>query len=167
MKKNLFVVAIITLMAAGSAYAATATSQFQVTASVAANCSITSTNLAFLAYDPIVTNLTSPLNQTGSVSVSCTKGAPIEVGLDQGTYHANATGTTRAMKEAASVNYLSYELYTDSGHVTVWNNVAPNWAIWTSTGKTAHAFTIYGQVPAAQDVAIGSYADTITATVNF
>jgi spore coat protein U-like protein len=167
MKKTLFLTAIIILLAVGSAYAGTATSQFQVTASVAANCTITSTSLGFGPYDPIVNNAASPLNQTGSVSVSCTKGAGIEVGLDVGLYHTNATGTTRAMKETASANYLNYELYLDSGHTTVWNNIAPNWATWTSTGKTAHELTIYGQVPSAQDVAIGSYADTITATVNF
>ena len=166
MKKTLLAVAVIILLVtAGSAYAATATSQFQVTASVAANCTITSTTLAFGAYDPISANAATPLNQTGSVSVSCTKGAPISVGLDAGLNHTSAIGTTRAM--AAGTNYLSYELYLDTGHATVWGNVTPNWATWTSSGKATHAFTIFGQIPSGQDVAIGSYSDTITATVNF
>jgi spore coat protein U-like protein len=33
--------------------------------------------------------------------------------------------------------------------------------------KTARNFTVYGRVPSNQDVAAGSYSDTVVATVNF
>ena len=33
--------------------------------------------------------------------------------------------------------------------------------------KAARNFTVYGRVPSNQDVAAGSYSDTVVATVNF
>lgn len=169
MKKTLLAAAVIILLVtAGSAYAATATSQFQVSASVAANCTITSTALDFAAYDPVGTNASNPLNVNGSVSVSCTKGAPITVGLDNGaSYGLGPSGATFRAMLATGSNYLSYQLYQDSAYSKLWGASGTGLVSWTSTSKASHPFTVYGQIPAGQDVAIGSYKDTITATVNF
>ena len=163
MRKNLLAAAMITFVSAGMAMAGTATSTFSVTSSVAANCKISATTLAFGAYDPVDVNASTALDQTGSVTVNCTKGAAIWVGLNLG---ANASGTIRRMKNGS--DYLSYELYKLADYATVCgNSVESDGVSWTSTSKADHAFTIYGRVPAAQDVTTGSYSDTITATVNF
>ena len=55
-------------------------------------------------------NATAPLDGTGTVIVTCTKGAAAKVGLDAG---GNAQGTTRRMSRGAA-EYLTYELYKDS-----------------------------------------------------
>jgi spore coat protein U-like protein len=165
MKRTLLVAATIAFLVGGTAFAGTDTSQFQVTATVGANCTITAAALDFQAYDPVGTNATSPLDQTGSVTVSCTKGASIWVGLDAGLYGAVGSFGTRAMYN--STDHLGYELYSDSGRSTVWGDTSGTGASWTSPGMAAHAMTIYGRIGAGQDVSTGSYADTITATVNF
>ncbi|HUM14049.1 MAG TPA: spore coat protein U domain-containing protein, partial [Candidatus Nitrosotalea sp.] len=50
---------------AAPAFAQTATANLGVSATVAKNCSISTTPVAFGAYDPIVTNATNPLDGTG------------------------------------------------------------------------------------------------------
>jgi spore coat protein U-like protein len=159
--------AVATLALATSALAATATSNFNVTASVTNNCTITSTTLAFGAYDPIVANATTPLDAAGSVDITCTKGAATTIGLSAGNNSASATTTTRAMSNGAG-GFLDYEIYSNAGRTTVWTNsgaglltppVAPS--------KATRSFPTYGRVPAGLDPDTGSYTDTVTATVNF
>ena len=157
----------VLLAVAAPAFAGSSTSNFNVTASVASNCTISTTSIAFGAYDPVVANATTPLDATGLVTITCTKGAATTIGLNAGNNSANATGTTRAMK--SGTDYLSYEVYQDSGRATLWGNsgadlftpaVAPN--------KNPRTLTTYGRIPAGQDVPAGvSYTDTVTATVNF
>ena len=155
------------LAVAAPALAGTATSSFNVTASVTNNCTITSSTLAFGAYDPLVANASTALDAAGSVDITCTKGAATTIGLNTGNNSASASGTTRAMSNGAS-GILSYEIYQNSGRTTVWTNsgaglltppVAPS--------KATRSFPTYGRIPAGQDPDAGSYTDTVTATVNF
>lgn len=169
-KLNLAIAALVAMSAvAGSAYAGTATSNMPVSATVTANCTIdASSGVAFGAYDPVVTNASTgaDLTSTGTISTTCTNGASVTVTLGQG---ANAdTGSTdsapiRRMLAGAS-DYLSYQLYTDSGHTTVWDNTTG--AGVTGTGA-AVSTTVYGLVTKGQNVKSGSYSDTVVATVTF
>jgi spore coat protein U-like protein len=160
-------VALIVLLASAPAFAGPANSNFSVSATVANNCTITTTAISFGAYDPTIANLTTPLDGAGSVTITCTKGATTTVGLTAGNNGPNATGTTRAMKSGS--DYLSYEIYQESGHATVWGNSGA--ALLTppvAPDKNARTFPTYGRIPAGQDVPAGaSYTDTVTATVNF
>ena len=104
---------------AAPAFAQTATANLGVSATVAKNCSITTTAVAFGAYDPIVANAAAPLDGTGSVVVTCTKGAGTRIDLGLG---ANATGTTRRMTGGG--DFLTYELYTTVARTTVWGTGA-------------------------------------------
>jgi spore coat protein U-like protein len=147
--------------------AATATTQITVSATVSNVCSVTAATLGFGAYDGLIANATTPLAVSASLTYACNKGTAPNIGLDTGLYGPNATGTTRAMK-AGTANYLSYELYSNSGHTSLWGNTSPS---WVSPGAVpSHAsqtVTIYGQIPAGQDAVTGNYGDTITATINF
>jgi len=158
----------LALGAASSVGAATATSNLSVTASVSSNCTISTAAVAFGAYDPIGTNAAAPLNGTGSVSVTCSTGASTTVTLGQGS---NAdTGSTAAVPvrrlKDAGTNFLSYALYSDTGRTTAWGDTAPTGLPHTGTG-TLTALTVYGQIPAGQNVAAASYSDTVVATVTF
>jgi spore coat protein U-like protein len=165
---NLAVAAFVAALAlSGTVYAATATSNLPVSATVTANCTIdASGGLAFGAYDPVVTNASTDLTGTGTVSTTCTNGASVTVTLGQGS---NAdTGSTdaapvRRMLSGAS-DYLGYQLYTDSGHATVWDNSTG--APVSGTGGAVNT-TVYGLVAAGQNVPAGSYSDTVVATVTF
>jgi spore coat protein U-like protein len=140
--------------------ATTATSTFAVSATVSANCTISAGALAFTPYDPVVANAVTNLDQTSTITVACTKGSTGVVSLDNGV---NASGTIRRMK--AGANFLTYEMYSDSGHTTVWN--ATNTVSYTALSKATTGVTLYGRVPAGQDVPVGSYTDSVVATITF
>ena len=156
-----------TALAAVSAHAGTATSNMPVTASVSANCTISTGATAFGAYDPIVTNATAPAAGTGTVTVTCTSGAATTITLGQGASPATgSTDTTPLRRMVSGGNYLSYHLYSNSGATSVWGNTSPSGLSHTGTG-TATNLTVYGRVPAGQNVPAGSYSDTVVATVTF
>ena len=144
------------------AQAGSSTTNLNISATVTDNCSISTADLAFGAYDPIVTNASSPKDSTGTVSITCTTGAVTNVGLDTG---ANASGGTRRMKAGSS--YITYEIYQDVGRTTVWGTGANKNDTGTAPNFNPRSFTAYGRITAGQDVPAGSYTDTVVATVNF
>ena len=169
------------LALASPSWAATATATVNVTASVTQKCKITTTDVVFGGYDPVVTNLSTALTapSPGTLVVTCTKNASgVTLALSMG---ANSTGgTVRRMFEAGGAGmYLTYQLYQPSAttpgaacaYTTIWGDgingatLTPSGTTWGNT--SAQTFNVCGQVPAGQDVEQGSYADVITATVNF
>jgi spore coat protein U-like protein len=62
-------------------------------------------------------------------------------------------------------NYLSYEIFSDSGRVTVWNTT--NTVAYTDAGGAATSLPIYASIPAGQDTVAGEYSDTITLTITY
>lgn len=174
MKQISLVTLGLALLVAAPAFAATAPVNVGVSANIAANCTITSTPVAFLAYDPIVTNASSPLNGSGSVTITCTKGATTFLSLDLG---GNANVNQRRMSDLVP-NYMNYELYqppnTTPGVAcsyagpTVWGTAGANlFTPAAAPSKAARTYNICGQVAAGQDLPAGSFTDTVVATVNF
>jgi spore coat protein U-like protein len=153
------------LIAATSAFAATTTTTFQVTANVAAQCNVSAANLAFGAVDPLGGNV----DQTTTVTVKCTKNSPYTVGLNAGA----TTGATIAQRLMANgADTMQYNLYTDSARSIIWGNsaTAPTWVSGTGAGlNTAQVLTVYGRVPTGQTyLAVGSFTETaITVTVTY
>jgi spore coat protein U-like protein len=154
--------AVLALNVPGVA-AATATANLTVSATVINNCTISTAALAFGSYDPVVANQTNNLDGTGTVTVACTRGATTTIGLGAGS---NASGSTRRMAGGTG-NFLSYELYSDSGRSTVWNTGAGVLTPVAAPSRAARDFTVYGRIAGNQDVPAGSYTDTVVATVNF
>jgi spore coat protein U-like protein len=158
----------LSLLVAVASFAGTAatTNTNNITASVAPKCTIGAFSIAFGAYDPFSA---APLDQTGTVSINCTKGTSGVISLNLGT---NASGTIRRMQDTgAAGNYLTYEIYNDAARTTVWN-AANTMTLGPSASKnTALSATAYGRIVAGQDAQAGSaglnYQDTIVATVTF
>ena len=148
-------------------YAGTATSNMTVTASIAANCTISTATVAFGAYDPIVTNAAVALTGTGSVTTTCTNGSAVTVTLGQGANAlAGSTATVPQRQMASAANRLGYFLYSDAARTVVWGDTAPTGKADTGTGA-ASILTVYGTVTAGQNKPTGSYSDTVVATVTF
>lgn len=148
--------------------AGSASSNLSLSASVSANCTISTAPISFGAYDPVSANASSALNATGTVTVTCTNGSTGVISLGQGS-NAAADSTnsspSRQLSDGAS-HSLAYSLYQDSSRMTVWGNT-------TETGVTHHGdgtatgITVYGSVPGGQNMPAGSYSDTVVATVTF
>lgn len=161
-------VLLLSLGAATSTNATTNTANLAVTASVTANCSISTAPVAFGAYDPVSTNASAALNGTGTVNVTCTSGASAKVTLGQGLNPASGSSDTAPARQLTdgSSHFLTYSLYSDNGRSTVWGNTAATGVASTGTGAQV-ALTVYGAVDAGQNVPTGSYSDTVVATVTF
>lgn len=142
-------------------YADAKTQNLAVSATVQANCSISTAPVAFGTYDPMTT---TAVTATGGVTVYCTKAATVTVTLGGGSY---ASGAIRNMKTGTTgADSLAYELYSNNTYTTIWNMT--NTQGYTSGSKnTAQTWPVYGRINALQDVTSGSYSDTVVATVNF
>jgi spore coat protein U-like protein len=149
--------AILALVFASSASASTANTTFQVTASVQSACVISAAALPFGNYSG------TQVDATTTISVTCTNTTPYNVGLDAGT-STGATVTARKMTNGAQT--LNYALYSDSGRTVNWGNSTGSWVGGTGNGS-AQTLTVYGRLAGSQYPTPGSYADTITATVNY
>jgi len=154
----------VAALAATPATAATTTSSLEVSATVSASCSVSTTAVGF--GDVAVLSGAND-DATGGLSVTCTNGTAWSASANAGS-GTGATLTDRKM--TSGTNLLSYDLYTDSGRTIIWGDGAD-----ATTGKisgtgtgSAQANTIYGRVPSGQNTAaVGSYADTVTVTVTY
>jgi spore coat protein U-like protein len=156
--------AALAALSAATLHAQTSTASMTVSATVAKNCTITTSPVNFGAYDPVAANSTNPLNGTGTLTVACTKGTVAKIGLNAG---ANAQGALRRMTQSPTA-YLNYEIYSDAAHTIVWGNTATDGLdVPAAPNKNPRNFSAYGRVASAQDATVGSYTDTVVATVNF
>ena len=154
---------------AGPAGAATTTAALTVQITITAACSVNAATLDF-GSNAGTALLAGNANASTSVSVTCTSGSPYSIGMDNGQ---NATGSQRRMINGG--NYISYNLYTDSGHLNAWTTASnsttctsANSCVLATGNGSAQSSTIYGVVPSvAVAPAAGSYADSVTMTVTY
>jgi len=163
------------LVASAPARGGIGTSSFTAQASVNTQCTISTTAVVFGAYDPIGTHRTANLDSVGSVNITCVKGTTPTIALGPGMH---ASGSTRRMRDAANTDYLVYELYKPSSNAAGAACAFPGATVWGTSGaglftaaaapsRTARAYNVCGTVPAGQNPMIGTYSDTVVATVSF
>jgi spore coat protein U-like protein len=166
--KLFFGVATLGVLLIGSTNSAqaagSATANLAVSAIINSNCTITTLAVGFPAYDPIVTHAAAnDDSSSGSVTITCTKGASTTIGLGQGL---NYSGSNRMAD--GSANFLTYGLFQDAGRTKAWGNAAPNLPpAHIAADKNPLVVPVYGRIPSAQDLPAGTYNDTVVATVNF
>jgi spore coat protein U-like protein len=132
-------------------------------ASLAATyCTFTSVSpVSFGAYEVFSTFPNN--NGVGSLTIDC-KGAgnnTFVVTLSAGRSHNYALRTM-----TSRTNQLNYNLYTSAERSVVWGDGTGISQVMVTKNKPT-TLSIFGQIPAGQDVALGIYTDSITATVNF
>jgi len=153
------------------ASAATASATLTVTANVAANCKISTTNVAFGAYDPLGAG---NLQSNGTVVITCVKNtAPTSIDLDPGLHFL---GTRRMQGAAATPDLIAYELYKPTSnaagaacaYTTVWTTGAVSGLVPVAAPSNApRTYNVCGQAALGQNVQVDTYSDTVNATVNF
>jgi len=153
---------------------------FAVTATVSGNCTISTSAVSFGRYESLQANATTPLNAAGAVSIACTKGSVPRITMDLGR---NPNGGRRFMALAAGgggglPETLNYELYQPPSPLPGAACSFPGGVVWgpaagqtfvpsPAVNRASRTYSVCGTIPAGQFVSMGSYADTVVATVNF
>lgn len=125
---------------------------------VAAECTITSTAMAFTGTGLIDANIVA----TADLTVQCTPGTAYTIALSNG---ASGTATDAMRQMTSGANTVNYMIYQDAANTLPWS---PNdtLAVAAATGGD-EPFTAYGTVPAGQVVATGNYVDSVVATITY
>ncbi len=156
--------ALTAALVTAPAYATDTGDSLDVNATVTANCTVSTSAVAFGNVD--VTS-GQAVEGTGSISVTCTSATPWTAKADVGA-GSGADHTIRKMANGA--NLLNYSLFTDSARTQVWGDgVVAETATLADTGTgTAQTKTVYGRIPAGQTgLPAGAYADTVQVTVTY
>ncbi|MFA7279349.1 MAG: spore coat U domain-containing protein [Sterolibacterium sp.] len=125
----------------------------------AASCTISTTPVSFGIYDVFAMNPNN--NGIGSLTLVCSTDAG-NVALSTGQSNTYAA---RVMRSGA--NPLTYNLYTSAARTRVWGDGSGGSRVMRAAEKATTIFSIYGQIPAGQDAAVGTYTDNITVTITF
>lgn len=144
-----------------NSYAAQDTSTFGVTATVEASCTITGTSLGFGTFNV----LGADVDAVSALTATCTNDSAYTVGLSAGT-GLGATVTDRKM--TSGTDLLDYGLYTDTARTTNWDDIGGTTVVSGTGTGVGQEITVYGRIHTGQtSIPVGSYSDTITATVDF
>jgi spore coat protein U-like protein len=134
------------------------TTTFAATATINDNCEVSAMDIDFGAQGIVTTNV----DATGQVSVTCTNGTPYTVALDGGL--AAAPLTARKMSKGAET--ITYGIYQDAGRSQPWGDTGGTTASGNGTGAARNLVT-YGRVPPQTTPSPGSYTDTVVMTVAY
>jgi len=138
----------------------TATTTFNVTATVPTTCSVATNNLNFGTTGVLTANT----DATTTVAPDCTNGAPYRIGLDGGL--SGATDPTQREMTKAAESVL-YGLYRDAARSLPFGNTSgTNTLAGTGTGL-AQSATVYGRIAPQSTPSPGTYNDTIVVTVTY
>lgn len=147
---KLLAVALATIPVLASA--ADVQGTFKVSAEVKPACTVSATDVVVAAYDPAATAATI---ETGTVSVACTK---------KTAYKTTLLSTNGWTLKGTGTDVLTYKILQGSS-TTPWD--ATNAWGTTSTSKAPVAYTATVSIDPLQDVAVDTYADTVTVNVNY
>ena len=127
-------------------------------------CNISNSSISFGNYD-VFSGSADTASGTFTVR-SCSSGKnsyTASISTGSGSY------TARTMSNGT--DDLEYNLYTSNSYTTVWGNGSGGSSTASGTGITGSSGgtpkTIYGRIPAGQDVSAGSYSDSLTITISF
>jgi spore coat protein U-like protein len=165
MKRLLIAVAAVGIATASlhtTAQAATATGTLGTSATVVNTCSAGTNTMAY-GNVPGLT-VSTLLNITGTVSVTCTNAAPYNIGLDKGV--TGTSVTARLMTDGAT-HTVAYTLFRDAARTLNWGTtVGTDTVTGTGTGA-AQTINIYGQIPSQNIGFVNPYTDTVNVTITY
>ena len=139
----------------------------------AIDCNVSTAGINFGAYDP---TSATPDDIAGNLAVTCTRvifvdvfHVPFTVALSRGSSTSFSPRTLRS-----GANVLNYNIYRDASHAQVWGDGTNSTVrlsdqsdfVWFQTSQTDN-YTLYGRIPALQDVRTGNYADTVVVQITF
>jgi spore coat protein U-like protein len=131
-----------------------------------AACTVSTTSVNFGSYDVF---LTTPLDATGTLTVSCDEKKPPRDPGEIGPSSNSGGYDPRMMKLTTGSDLLSYNLYTNNNRTKIWGDGSgsTNTVSKKVSRKKPWVSTVYGRIPPGQDVSVGSYNETLTVTITW
>jgi spore coat protein U-like protein len=162
MKRMMILAGVLSVaaMVAPANATTTKTATFLVSLTINSDCSISTSPLAFGSSGV----LAAAINQSTSLTVTCSNTTPYSLGLDAGSVSGSTVATRLLSNGTATVNF---QLYSDTNHSVLWGNtVGVNTVSGVGNGS-AQSVTVYGQVAAQATPTASTYTSTVTASVIF
>lgn len=163
-------VALALLCAASpAARAGVSTGSLAPSLTIADACISTSATVTFPEYLPNSPIVVTVAGSGATLTCNVADAWSIKAGAGNNSTHATGTcgasACKRAMTDGAG-HYVGYDLFVGAccSGTTVWNTV--NAITGTGTGA-AQTIDFWGEIAASQNVAAGTYTDTVTATYTF
>ncbi len=139
---------------------------FAFLGTVEAACLVTAPALSFGFYDGLSG---APATTSGNAVITCNDAPPPTVTLELGPSAVSGGFFPRQMRHDGGSDRLSYNFFVDPGGAAVFGDGTGG--TQTRSDKVLKnkpwTVTIYGRIPAGQDVSAGTYSDTLTITINF
>jgi spore coat protein U-like protein len=133
-------------------------------------CRVNATGLNFGSYDVFST---IPKDATSTITVTCkappqnpNTPIPVTISLTPGT---SGSFAQRQLQRVGGPDQLAYNLFTTPSFSTVWGDGRGSSQTQTNSITTATPWnaTLYGRIPARQNISAGSYSDIITVTIDW
>ena len=136
------------------------------TCAAQAACTVSLGNLSFGPYDPLSA---APTTTSGNATVSCNDSPPPTVQIQLSPSSVSGGFFPRRMQNTLAGDTLDYNFYADVGATQVWGDGTGGTTTRSQkVNKNAPwSVTFYGRIAINQNVAPGSYADTLTITIVF
>ena len=138
---------------------------------VGENCTVQATSVTFGTYNPFSS---SPNDAAGNVRVTCTNPLLVSVLVNYTILlSTGGSGSYAPRAMASGIHLLTYNLYTNSGHTTVWGDSSAGTSIVSDgytlavLGSVVRDYPVYGRISARQNAFVGSYNDSLIVTINF
>ena len=130
---------------------------------VEAACTVSASGINFGSYSVFAPGAAT---STATITYNCgNHDKNIEIDLSAGS---SGSLTTRTLTQGTDA--LNYNLYTDPALTLIWGDGTggtDNYTKFNPANSVDVNVSIYGRIPPQQDVRVGSYTDSIVATVNF
>jgi len=131
------------------------------------HCTVSTTPVSFGGYDVFSS---TPMDTTGTIALYCNnpekKPMPVTVSISSG---GSGSFNPRQMRLAGGTDRMNYYLFIDPSRTTIWGDGSGGTSIFTSIilKTTPLNATIYGRIPARQNLRAGAYGDNLVVTVNW
>ena len=122
-----------------------------------------------------------PYNDSSAVATDSSTSVVVRCTRVLGTNNANVvlqvgpsaiSGTIATRQMGSGANHMDYNLYRDGGRSQVWGQTSGVDTVSLNTGNIGNGssvdvtFTLFGRIPALQNVNAGAYSDSVQLTVS-
>ncbi len=146
---------------------ATASVVFCAAQSHASNCWVSTSPVVFGSYNVFST---SPTTSRGTITLTCnnhpSKPMQATISISPG---GSGSFNPRQMRSSASDGNMNYNLYTDASLTSIWGDGTGGTSTVSGSASRQSPLvsTIYGSIPARQNLSAGNYSDNLVVTVTW